>query len=62
LKAGAEGARFVVYAGKPTGENIVSYGPFIADSSEDIKRLYQEYKEGKMKHISTVPDSQRILL
>ena len=62
LTAGAEGVRFVLYAGKPTGENIVSYGPFIADSSEDIKRLYQEYKQGKMKHISTVPDSQRLML
>jgi redox-sensitive bicupin YhaK (pirin superfamily) len=62
LIAGDEGVRFVLYAGKPTGENIVSYGPFIADSSEDIKRLYQEFRQGKMKHISAVPDSQRIVL
>src|SRR5215203_1229485 len=54
LTAGAEGVRFVLYAGKPTGDNIVSYGPFIADSSEDIQRLYKEYRQGKMKHISTV--------
>lgn len=62
LSTGEEGVRFVLYAGKPTGENIVSHGPFIADSSEDIQRLYQEYRQGKMKHISTVPESQRILL
>lgn len=62
LTAGEEGVRFVLYAGKPLGENIVAYGPFIADSSEDIKRLYEEYRQGKMKHISTVPESQRILL
>jgi len=62
LTAGEEGARFVLYAGKPTGDSIVSYGPFIADTSEDIQRLYQEYRQGKMKHISTVPESQRILL
>lgn len=62
LKAGAAGVRFVLYAGKPLREHIVSYGPFIADSSEDIKRLYQEYRQGKMKHIATVPESQRILL
>jgi redox-sensitive bicupin YhaK (pirin superfamily) len=62
ITAGEEGARFVLYAGKPTGENIVSYGPFIADSSEDIQRLYREYRQGRMKHISTVPESQRILL
>ena len=62
LIAGEDGVRFVLYAGKPLGENIVSYGPFIADSSEDIKRLYQEYRDGKMKHISTVSESQKILL
>ncbi|HYO21453.1 MAG TPA: pirin-like C-terminal cupin domain-containing protein, partial [Flavisolibacter sp.] len=32
LTAGGEGARLVLYAAKPTGENIVSHGPFIADS------------------------------
>ncbi|HEY0677814.1 MAG TPA: pirin-like C-terminal cupin domain-containing protein [Chitinophagaceae bacterium] len=62
LTAGEKQVRFVLYAGKPTGENIVSYGPFIADSSEEIRRLHQEYNQGKMKHISTVPDRQRILL
>lgn len=62
LTAGEQGVQFVLYAGKPTNENIVSYRPFIADSSEDIKRLYQEYRQGKMKHISTMHDSQRIWL
>jgi redox-sensitive bicupin YhaK (pirin superfamily) len=62
ITAGKESARFVLYAGKPTKDEIVSYGPFIADSSEDIQRLYQEYRQGKMKHISTVSESQRILL
>jgi redox-sensitive bicupin YhaK (pirin superfamily) len=62
ITAGEEDARFILYAGKPTGDNIVSHGPFIADSTEDIQRLYREYREGKMKHISTVPESQRILL
>ena len=62
LTAGEEGVRLVLYAGKPTGENIIAYGPFIADSSEDIKRLYREYRQGQMKHISTVPENQRILL
>lgn len=62
LTAGDEGVRVVLYAGKPTRENIVSHGPFIADSSEDIERLYREYRQGKMKHISTVPESQRIML
>jgi quercetin 2,3-dioxygenase len=62
LSTGEETVRFVLYAGKPTGENIVSYGPFIADSSEDIQRLFHEYRQGKMKHISSVSESQRIML
>ena len=62
LSAAEAGVRFVLYAGKPTGDQIVSYGPFIADTSEDIQRLYRDYRQGRMEHISTVPESQRILL
>lgn len=62
LNTDGEGTRFVLYAGKPLGENFVSHGPFIGDSSGDIQRLYQDYRQGKMKHISNVPQSQRILL
>jgi quercetin 2,3-dioxygenase len=62
LIAGEKGVRFILYAGRPTGDNIVSHGPFIADSSEDINRLYREFRQGKMKHISTVPDNQRLFL
>ena len=60
LMAGKDGVRFVLYSGKPTGEPIVSHGPFIADTSEDIMRFYSEYRQGKMKHISTAPESQRL--
>ncbi len=56
LTAGENGTRFILYAGKPTGDRIVSHGPFIADSAEDIQRLYREYRQGKMKHISTVAE------
>ena len=48
LTAGETGVRFVLYAGMPTGDDIVSHGPFIADTNEDIQRLYQEYRRGKM--------------
>lgn len=62
LTAGADGVRLILYAARPTGESIVSHGPFIADSLEEITRLYRDYREGNMKHIATVPDSQKILL
>jgi quercetin 2,3-dioxygenase len=59
LTAGKSGARFVLYSGLPQGDPIVSHGPFIADTQEDISRLYREFRAGKMKHISTVAESQK---
>ena len=61
LKAGESGVRLVLYAGKPTGDAIVSHGPFIGGSNEDILRLYSEYRGGKMKHISTVDQQHRLV-
>jgi len=60
VTAGEEGARFVVYSAKPTGSEIVVHGPFVADTPEDINRLYAEYRHGKMQHILAVPEAQRI--
>jgi hypothetical protein len=61
LEAGEDGARFILYAGQPQGAKIVSHGPFIGDTQEDIIRLYGEYRAGKMKHITSVPESQKML-
>jgi len=61
LTAGEEGVRFVLYAAKPQGENIVAYGPFIGDTSEDINRLNLEYRRGRMRHISTAPETQIVI-
>jgi redox-sensitive bicupin YhaK (pirin superfamily) len=60
LAAGEQGARFVLYSAKPLHEEIVSYGPFIADTPKDINDLMQKYHSGKMQHISTAPASQKI--
>jgi len=59
IHAGKSGARFVLYSGQPQGDPIVSHGPFIADTQEDISRLYRDFRTGKMKHISTVAESQK---
>jgi quercetin 2,3-dioxygenase len=61
LSAGKSGARFVLYSGQPQGDPIVSHGPFIGDTTEDINRLYRDFRAGKMRHIATVPESQRIV-
>ncbi|AUD00779.1 pirin family protein [Spirosoma pollinicola] len=61
LTGGETGARIILYAGEPQGDAIVSHGPFIGDTQDDIRRLYQEYRQGKLHHIATVEASQRIL-
>lgn len=60
LKAGGNGAHVVLYAGEPQGDKIVSYGPFIGDTREDIQRLYHEYNRGKMRHVNTLPKEQTL--
>lgn len=60
LTAGNSGVHVVLYSGQPQGDPIESKGPFIGDTQDDIKRLYKKYREGKMQHISTVPDKQQI--
>lgn len=57
LVAGDEGARVVLYAGQAQGDRIVSHGPFIGDSKEDIVRLYTEYRAGRFERLSTLARS-----
>jgi redox-sensitive bicupin YhaK (pirin superfamily) len=54
LTAGDAGARLVLYAGEPQGDAIVSHGPFIADSREDIVRLYSEFRAGRFERLSNL--------
>lgn len=62
LSAVSGNTRLILYAGQPTGDNIVSHGPFIGDTPQDITRLFYDYRAGKMPHIDAVPDEQRIML
>lgn len=60
LTAGNAGARVVLYAAQPQHHEIVSHGPFIADTLEDIKQLYADYRAGKMQHITAVSQEQQL--
>ena len=62
LTAGDSGARVILYSGQPQGDPIVSHGPFIGDNQQDIIRLYDDYRQGKLQHISSVAESQQIKL
>ena len=50
--AGESGARLILYAGQPQGDSIVSYGPFIGDTKQDIARLFAEYQAGQFPRLS----------
>lgn len=43
---GSGAARVLLYTGERQGVPIVSYGPFIGDSKEDIARSYKRYRDG----------------
>jgi redox-sensitive bicupin YhaK (pirin superfamily) len=58
FRAGPQGSRFILYAGEPQQAPIVSHGPFIGDSKEDIVRLYSEYRQGLMGHVHGLPEGQ----
>jgi hypothetical protein len=60
IAAGADGVRLVLYAGQPQGDPIVSHGPFIGDSREDIVRLYNEYRAGRFKRMSEIARAAQV--
>ncbi|WP_420150552.1 pirin family protein [Spirosoma sp.] len=61
LGAGETGGRVILYAAQPQHDPIVSYGPFIADTQDEIRNLYKEFRQGKMDHVSNLPQSQRVM-
>ena len=55
-----EETRFILYAAQPHNVPVVSYGPFIADKTEDIQRLYKEFRNGEMPHLNDLPKDQKV--
>lgn len=51
---------FILYAAQAHKVPVVSHGPFIGDTTEDIARLYKEYRSGEMPHLNKLPDEQKI--
>ncbi|HKX55224.1 MAG TPA: pirin family protein [Xanthomonadales bacterium] len=46
IKAGNEDLRLVLIAGKPLGEPVVQYGPFVMNSREEIEQALADYRQG----------------
>jgi redox-sensitive bicupin YhaK (pirin superfamily) len=46
IEAGAAGARVLVLAGRPLGEPVVQYGPFVMNTREEIEQAIADYQSG----------------
>ena len=45
LKAGNQPARILILQGKPIDEPVVSYGPFVMNTEEEIRQAYHDYQQ-----------------
>jgi redox-sensitive bicupin YhaK (pirin superfamily) len=48
LIAGEKGARVLLLAGKPIGEPVVQYGPFVMNTREEIEQAIADYQAGAL--------------
>jgi len=46
IKAGADGARFLLLAARPIREPIVQYGPFVMNTRAEIEQAIRDYQNG----------------
>ena len=50
VNAGPVGARFILVMGRPIGEPIVQYGPFVMNTREEIEQAFADYRDGTLVH------------
>jgi hypothetical protein len=48
LRAGPRGVRALLMAGKPIGEPVVQYGPFVMNTPEEIQQAVLDYQRGQL--------------
>jgi hypothetical protein len=46
-------ARFILIAGRPLGETIAQYGPFVMNSQEEIFKAIDDFRNGRLVETST---------
>jgi redox-sensitive bicupin YhaK (pirin superfamily) len=48
VKAGPDGARFLVLAARPIKEPVVQYGPFVMNTRDEIEQAIRDYQSGEL--------------
>ena len=48
FEAGETGVRLLLLAGKPIGEPVVQYGPFVMNTREEIEQAIADYQRGTL--------------
>jgi redox-sensitive bicupin YhaK (pirin superfamily) len=48
IRAGEKGVRLLLLAGKPIGEPVVQYGPFVMNTAEEIQQAVIDYQRGQL--------------
>ncbi|MDQ2779294.1 MAG: pirin family protein [Pseudomonadota bacterium] len=48
LQAGPDGARAIVVAGRPLGEPIAQYGPFVMNTRQQLQEAVEDFKAGRL--------------
>lgn len=48
IETGAEDVRLVLIAGKPLGEPVVQYGPFVMNTRAEIEQALDDYRNGRL--------------
>lgn len=52
LRAGGEGFSALLVGGKPLGEPVVRYGPFVMNEEWEIEQAFRDFRDGKLGVIS----------
>jgi redox-sensitive bicupin YhaK (pirin superfamily) len=48
VAAGANGARLIVVGGRPLGEPVARYGPFVMNTVDELKQAFADYQSGRL--------------